>query len=226
MLLRQSRGKAMHISEGILSTQVLIGGGMLTAIGTAIGLKKLDYERIMTVAILVAAFFVASLIHVPVGPGSVHLVLNGLLGVVLGWASFPAILTALLLQAVFFQYGGIVVLGVNTFNMAASAVCCFYLFRPLLRRPRSRALAGFTCGFLSVLLASLLMALSLTFSDSGFMAIAKIVVVGHLPVMVIEGFITMFVITFLAKVQPEILHWSSEQATPPSCGQATPLREE
>ena len=88
----------MHISEGILSAPVLISGGALTVVGTAIGLKRLDYDRIMGVAIMAATFFVAALIHVPLGPGSVHLVLNGLLGVVLGWACFPAILIALLLQ--------------------------------------------------------------------------------------------------------------------------------
>ena len=195
----------MHISEGILSAPVLISGGVLTAAGTAIGLKKLDYDRIMTVSILTATFFVASLIHVPLGPGSVHLVFNGLLGVALGWASFPAILTALLLQAIFFQYGGIVVLGVNTFNMAAPALLCFYLLRPWLARPKSRPLAGFAGGFLSVFLASLLMALALALSDTGFLATAKIIVAAHLPVMIIEGFITMFTVSFLAKVQPDIL---------------------
>ena len=195
----------MHISEGILSVPVLISGGVLTAAGTAIGLKKLDYDRIMTVSILAATFFVASLIHVPLGPGSVHLVLNGLLGVALGWASFPAILTALLLQAIFFQYGGIVVLGVNTFNMAAPALLCFYLLRPWLARPKSRPLAGFAGGFLSVFLASLLMALALALSDTGFLATAKIIVAAHLPVMIIEGFITMFTVSFLARVQPDIL---------------------
>ena len=46
------------------------------------------------------AIFVASLVHVPVGPSSMHLVLNGLLGLLLGWAAFPAILVGLLLQAV------------------------------------------------------------------------------------------------------------------------------
>lgn len=195
----------MHISEGILSAPVLISGVALTAAGTAIGLKKLDYDRIMSVAILAATFFVASLIHVPLGPGSVHLVLNGLLGVVLGWASFPAILTALLLQAIFFQYGGLVVLGVNTFNMAAPALLCFYLLRPWLARPKSRPLAAFAGGFLSVFLASLLMALALALSDTGFLATAKLVVAVHLPVMIIEGFITMFTVSFLARVKPEIL---------------------
>ena len=195
----------MHISEGVLSAPVLISGAALAAAGTTIGLKKLDYDRIMTVSILSAAFFVASLIHVPLGPGSVHLILNGLLGVVLGWASFPAILTALLLQAIFFQFGGLVVLGVNTFNMAAPAVLCYYLLRPWLARPKSRPWAAFAGGFLSVFLATLLVALSLALSDVGFLATAKIVVAAHLPVMVIEGFITMFTVSFLARVQPQIL---------------------
>ena len=81
----------MHISEGVLSAPVLAGGWVLAAAGTAIGLKRLDYDRLMTVAILAAAFFVASLVHVPIGPASVHLILNGLLGVILGFAAFPAI---------------------------------------------------------------------------------------------------------------------------------------
>ena len=195
----------MHISEGVLSAPVLISGGALTAVGTAIGLKRLNYDRIMTVAILSATFFVASLVHVPLGPGSVHLVLNGLLGVVLGWACFPAILTALLLQAVFFQYGGLVVLGVNTFNMAVPAILCFYLLRSWLKHPKLQALAGFAVGFFSVLLSSLLVALALALSDAGFIATAKILLAAHLPIMIIEGCITMFAVSFLARVQPEIL---------------------
>ena len=89
----------MHIAEGVLSPAVLATGYALTAAGTALGLKKLDYDRLMTVAILAATFFVGSLIHVPIGITSAHLILNGLLGVILGWAAFPAILAALALQA-------------------------------------------------------------------------------------------------------------------------------
>jgi len=196
----------MHISEGVLSAPVLISGGVLTAVGTAVGLKKLDYDRIMTVSILAATFFVASLIHVPIGPGSVHLILNGLLGLILGWVCFPAILIALLLQAIFFQFGGLLVLGVNTFTMAAPALLCFYLVRPWLERPGTRAAAGFMAGFFSVFLSALLVAGSLALSDLGFLATAKLIVVANIPVMVIEGFITMFTVAFLARVQPDILN--------------------
>ncbi len=195
----------MHISEGVLSAPVLIGGGVLAAAGTAIGLKRINYDRIMDVAVLSAAFFVASLIHVPLGPGSVHLVLNGLIGLVLGWASFPAIFTALLLQAVFFQYGGIVVLGVNTVTMALPALLCGIFLRPWLTQKKFRHAACFAGGFLAVFLSALLMALALALSDSGFFDIAKLVIAANIPVMIIEGFVTMFIVSFLLRVQPEIL---------------------
>ena len=39
----------MHISEGILSGPVLISGAALAAAGTAVGLKKLDYDRIAAI---------------------------------------------------------------------------------------------------------------------------------------------------------------------------------
>lgn len=130
----------MHIAEGVLSPAVLATGYALTAAGTAIGLKKLDYDRLMTVAILAAAFFVGSLIHVPIGLASAHLILNGLLGVLLGWAAFPAILAALALQALLFQFGGLVVLGVNTFTMAFSGVAAGCIYRGLNRAwPSPRA---------------------------------------------------------------------------------------
>ena len=89
----------MHISEGVLSAPVLVSGGALAAAGTAIGLKKIDYDHLARVGILSATFFVASLVHVPIGPSSVHLIMNGIVGLLLGWAAFPAILVALLLQS-------------------------------------------------------------------------------------------------------------------------------
>lgn len=195
----------MHISEGILSAPILLGGASLTAVGTVIGLKKLDLDRIMEVSMLTATFFVASLIHVPIGPASIHLVLNGLLGIMLGWACFPAILVGLLLQAVFFQYGGLMVLGVNAVNMALPAVLCFYLTRPLLNSEKTRPLAGFIAGSGAILLSAVFMALSLAFTDTGFLATAKITVLANIPIMVIEGFITMFIFSFIGRVHPELL---------------------
>lgn len=194
----------MHISEGVLSLPILATGGVLTAVGTAIGLKKMDYDRIMSVSILGAAFFVASLIHVPIGPSAVHLVLTGLLGLVLGWAAFPAILIGLFLQALFFQYGGLAVLGVNCFNMAAPAVLCGLVCRKFMDSPY-RVVASFIGGGMAVLLAGLLMAVALIGSDQGFVDVATTLLVAHLPVALIEGFLSVFIISFIARVQPDMI---------------------
>ena len=195
----------MHISEGILSPPVLLAGASLAAAGVAYGLKKMDMESIPKVGVLSSAFFVATLIHVPVGPSSIHLVLNGLMGVMLGWAAFPAIMIALALQAMLFQYGGFTTLGVNTVNMAAPAVICYYLFRGAVRSEGAKmaAAAGFACGFVSLTLSILGAAASLLLTQKAFLAPVKVVLVAHLPVMIIEGLVTAFVLAFLKKVRPE-----------------------
>lgn len=197
----------MHISEGVLSAPVLAAGAALTAGGVALGLKKMDYEKIPEVAVLSSAFFVASLIHVPLGPSSVHLVLNGLVGVLLGWMAFPAILVALTLQALLFQFGGFTVLGVNTFNMAAPAVLSYYLFSYLIRRENHFAsvAAEFLAGILGVGGGAFLIAVSLVSTGEEFLNVAKLLLMSHLPVMVIEGIITAFCVIFLKKVKPEVL---------------------
>ena len=196
----------MHISEGVLSGPVLISGGALAAVGTAIGLKKLDYDRIAQAGILSAAFFVASLIHVPIGPANAHLVLNGVVGLLLGWAAFPAILVALVLQAVLFQFGGITALGVNTIIMALPAVFCYFMCSPFLHKKSALALtAAFACGFLSVALSALILALALVFTEENFFEVSAIVIAAHIPVMIIEGLVTAMCVAFLKKVQPSML---------------------
>lgn len=197
----------MHISEGVLSAPVLIGGAALAAVGVAVGLRRLDYERVPRVAVLASAFFVASLIHVPIGPSNVHLVLNGLVGVVLGWAAFPAILIGLLLQAVLFSFGGVTALGVNTLIMGAPALACCLLLGPWLRRSRGpQAFAlGFAAGALGIVGGCVCLAAALVFTGEAFHNVARLTVLAHVPVAVIEGLVTGSVVAFLRQVRPELL---------------------
>ena len=196
----------MHISEGILSGQVLSAGAVIAVAGTGIGLKKIDYDKIVHVAILSSAFFVASLIHINIGPASVHLILNGILGLLLGFAAIPAILTALLLQSVLFQFGGLTALGVNVVIMAVPAVLVHYLFLPLLgKSSKLNFTAGFLAGFFSILFSSLLLGVALWVTDKNFFETSLTIIMTYIPVMIIEGVITGFCVTFLLKVYPEIL---------------------
>ncbi|MDS4041870.1 MAG: cobalt transporter CbiM [Candidatus Competibacter sp.] len=196
-----------HIPDGVLSAPVLVAGAAVSLAGCAYGLRCLEAERIPQVAVLSAVFFVAALVHFPVGPSSVHLILNGLTGIVLGWAAFPAILVALLLQAVLFGFGGLIVLGVNVANMALPAVSCGALFFAVARsghRRRTIVAAGLAGG-LGVVLTALLVALALALSGREFAAAAKLVVFTHVPVAVIEAVFTAAVIGLLLRVKPEFL---------------------
>jgi cobalt/nickel transport system permease protein len=200
----------MHISEGVLSAPVLIAGAALSVTGVTVGLRKMSYDKIPQVAVLSSAFFVASLIHVPVGPSAAHLVLNGLLGIILGTMAFPSIFVALTLQALLFQFGGFTSLGVNTMVMAAPAVIAYLLFSPLSRKSSLSivATAGFLAGVTGIAFGALFIAIALISTGDSFANVAKIIIVTHIPVMVIEGVVTAFCLVFLKKVKPEILEVS------------------
>jgi cobalt/nickel transport system permease protein len=206
--------KAMHISEGILSGPILISGAAIAAGGTAIGLTQLDYDRIVQAGILSAAFFVASMVHVPIGPTNAHLILNGIIGLLLGWAAFPIILTALLLQAILFQFGGITTLGINCLIMALPAVMVHYFFRGLIFKSKAICrLSAFLSGFLAVLLGVILLAAALIFAEENFFETAFLTALIHSPIMVIEGIINIFCIDFLKKVHPVLLPGFDYQET-------------
>jgi cobalt/nickel transport system permease protein len=197
----------LHVPEGVIqSAPVLVTGAVLSGAGTVVGLWRVDHERMPRVGLAAAVFFVASLIHVPVGPSSVHLIMGGLAGLLLGTAAFPAILCGLLLQALFFQYGGLTVLGVNAWNMGAPAVLCGLVLRPLMGKGTVAAgLGGFLAGSISVLLAGLLTAATLVWAGEQFTASALAIIGLHLPVMIVEGLVCMFVSGYLARVKPEML---------------------
>ena len=197
----------MHISEGILSGPVLLGGAILSAVGIGLGLKQINTTDLPKVAILSSGFFVASLIHIPVGPTSAHLLLNGLIGLILGFKAFPAIFVALLFQALLFQFGGLTTLGVNTFNMATPAVLSYYLFRNLLKRKSNTSvfLGGTLGGGLSVLGGVLLTCFALLETEKKFWAVAMTFLTMHLPLAILEALITGFILTYLKKVKPEVL---------------------
>jgi cobalt/nickel transport system permease protein len=117
------------------------------------------------------------------------------------------ILTALLLQGLFFGYGGYTCLGVNTFNMAFPAVLCFLCFSYLVNITARRELLfvfGFLCGFISVALSASLVFLELCLSGPGFKSVSFLVLTSHIPVMFAEGIITGCAAVFIKRVRPDL----------------------
>ncbi len=199
----------MHLSEGVLHTPVLLGGALIAIGGVILGLRRIEPQRLPLTALFAAAFFVAGTIHVPVGIGSVHLILNGMAGLFLGWAVFPAFFIALVLQVLLFSFGGFAVLGVNLCVMAFPALCVHMLFANRLERDHSRRTqiaAGIGAGVIGVGGAALLVSLVLAL-DGGkdYTDLIMLLIISHIPVFVIDSIVSVGVILLLHKMYPAVL---------------------
>lgn len=196
----------MHISEGILPAPVLIAGWGLTGGFLFWSLRKVSGDKLPRLAILSSLFFLISFIHIPVGPTSVHLTLNGLLGLILGLDIFPAIFTALFFQALFFQYGGLTVLGINTLVMALPPFLLVSFFKNFLKNDKKLIkITSFLIGSLSILFSGLLMALILWITNPKFYVLSSVFIATYLPLSIIEGIITVLVVSYFQKIKKEDL---------------------
>lgn len=202
----------MHVVDGVLSAPVLVTGALAATVGVAYGLRAVTSEALPRVGLVGAALFVASLIHVPIGPASVHLVLGGLAGLVLGWAAFPAVFVSLLLQAAFFGHGGVTALGINTLAIALPAVLCHYALRG--QWHRAPFAAGIAAGSLAAAAAAVIVAAALAASGEAFVLAAKLVLISHLPVLAAEALLTGAAVSVLAQVKPDAL--SAPDPSPPA----------
>ena len=190
----------MHISEGVLSTPVIVVSSLTLAPFIINSVRKLNHEDISKVALLSALFFVISTVHLPIGVTSVHFMMLGVIGIMLGWHSFTALLIALLLQALLIGFGGISSLAVNTLNTGIGAMVGFYLFK-ILKNKLPQAVVSFLVGFIPILVAAVGIAVALLFSSGEFLSVAKAALLAHLPLAVVEGVIMVFLFKTLQKYQ-------------------------
>jgi cobalt/nickel transport system permease protein len=143
----------VHISDGLLSLPVLAAGWAITGVLLAASIwwsKRTGNitEEIPRLSVMTSSFFVASLFHIAVGPTSVHLILSGLVGIILGILAYPAIFIGLILQAFLFGHGGVTVLGVNTVIMGVPALVAYGIFNEqsgTVRRSSKRDCCGISC---------------------------------------------------------------------------------
>lgn len=210
----------MHVPEGILPLPVTLAGYVVTAGAAWYCIRQIQKrgdprEHIPKAALLAAAFFSASLIQIPIPPASVHLVLGGLLGVLLGFYAFPAILVALFFQAVMFGHGGLTTLGVNGIILGLPSIFAALFFRmhnPLDNPNNTKtAFFGFISGSFATALSALLFILFLfytipahldaTAEKSAIITLA----LAHIPVILVEGIVTAFIVVFLRQTKPQLL---------------------
>jgi len=196
----------MHISDGVLPFAVTIGGYAASAGLAAWSARRIHSRDLPKVAVVTSAFFVASLVHIPFGPTSAHLLLPGLAGALLGPAAFLAIGLALLLQSLLFQFGGLTALGANALMMGVPAMICGWFFQTFKGSTlRRQAVVGAVAGAMGTVMAAVVLALMLMAGGEDFFGVAKIALAAHVPVIVIEGVVSGLTVGFLARVQPALL---------------------
>ena len=213
----------MHIPDGIVPAQVCIAGYGMTGLLTWFSLRQIDRQgnsaaKVPKAALLTAAFFVASSIYIPIPPASVHLLLNGLLGVILGYFSFPAILIGLFFQALIVGHGGWTTLGVNATMMGLPALLAYHIFQLRFAGRKETAQSRLSIGVFAFLGGAIGLALTaLIFmgivimtvpaefnAGSESKAVMTLMLI-HLPLAVLEGAFTAMLAVFLQRVKPELL---------------------
>lgn len=194
-----------------------IAGGVTWAVLRQIHKTTDPQAEIPKAALLAAAFFVGSSISLPLPPASVHLVLNGLLGALLGWYAWPAILIGLLLQAVLIGHGGLTTLGVDAVMMGVPALIAAQVFRLRLRwgqklpPARSLGIFSFLAGSVGVGLATLIFfaliifTIPSTLDRSTEQNFLMALMVAHIPLIFLEGAFTTLLCFFLLRVKPDLL---------------------
>lgn len=198
----------MHISEGILSGGVLAVGWAGTIAGLSYGFKKTNPDKIIQTALISSAFFLASLVNIRIGPSSTHLTLLAPMGLILGYSVFPAVIVALLLQALLFGFGGLLVLGANAFVMGSASLVTHIIFGRAIRESagRTRVITlSFMAGAFAVVIAAVIAGMFLMMTDANFSGAVKILLTAHIPVAIVEGIVTAFLVMWLKKSAPEFL---------------------
>lgn len=196
----------MHISDGILSSEVVIATSVISLALVAISLKNLKNKNIALISAMSAIFFIASFVHIPLGPTQIHLVLIGVIGILLGSGVFLAIAIALLLQATLLGYGGLSSLGANVIIMALPAFLIYFLTKSGVLNFLNEKIKYFAIGFLSVFFATVFLCLILVLAKQEYLLAAYTIILANIPAMIIEGLVTLFLINYLKKSIPDILN--------------------
>ena len=206
----------LHAPDGFFSLPVAIAGYALAAVFIGIAIRQTNKslnERIVPMMGVMAAFiFAAQMLNFPVAGGtSGHLVGGALAAIVLGpWAAILVMTAVVGLQALLFQDGGLVVLGINLLNMSIVSVLAgygaYWVFRRLGSTFKHLMVGAFIAAWLSIVVSAASTALMLGMSGTTPLALALPAMIGvHMLIGVGEALITVFALSFIRAARPALL---------------------
>lgn len=210
----------MHMADALVSPAVAAVTGAAAVILTAVAARKTKRNQredlIPLMGVMGAFIFAAQMINfsIPGTGSSGHIIGGVLLAAVLGpWSAFITLTSVLIIQCLVFADGGLMALGCNIINMAATSCLIAY---PLVYKP----IANGSTAKWRILLASL--AACVVGLEAGaclvtaetelsgvtalpgrtFLALMSSI---HLAIGIGEGLATAAVLSFIAANRPEML---------------------
>lgn len=202
----------MHIPDGFLSPPVWLSAYAVSAGAVGIAVRRanreLDDVKVPLMGVMGAFVFAAQMINFPIPFGtSGHLVGTVLLMVLLGSQSALLAMTCILIvQCFLFADGGLAALGANILNLAVIPVATgHFLYRALRPGLGWRAAAAITA-WATVVLSSAAAALEGAVSGTWPLQQSLILMCGfHACIGVVEGAITVAVLSFVARVRHDLM---------------------
>ncbi|MDR0471508.1 MAG: energy-coupling factor ABC transporter permease [Nitrososphaerota archaeon] len=212
----------MHLPDGVVSPIVTIIGFLITIIFWVVCFKKvkLSEQQVPMMGLLTALFFAAMMINFPlIGPTTSHLLGGAVIGLILGpFAGLISMSIILVLQALLFGDGGLLVLGVNVLNIGIIGVfipCIVFLALNKLFKPKlglglfgAIFISAFLSDFLSAIAAGAAVGLSSLSPWYGLSVAVPVMALNHSIVGVAEGIVTVILIATLLKLRPDVLEKS------------------
>lgn len=200
----------MHLTDGVLNAPIIAATYAGTAMMLGWSLKDMAEKEIPKISLTTGTFFAVSLISIPVGPSSIHLLMVGIMGVMLGKRAALAFFIGLLLQALLFQHGGITSLGANTLMLAIPALVARQLYLRISFGPLTKGIvAGALATVMTVTLLIMILMISQPLFAQGNLSVVRILIVGHIPLVVIEAVVTGFALQLMTRAKPD---WLQEGA--------------
>jgi cobalt/nickel transport system permease protein len=208
---------ALHAPDGFLSVPVALLMWILTLAIVAIAVGRaghgLDERAVPLMGVSAAFIFAAQMVNFPVAGGTSGHLLGGVLAAILlgPWVGTLVMTSVVMVQALIFQDGGLVVLGANIFNMAiVGTMGGFVLYVMLCRllggEDRARLPAAAMAAWCAVMAGALAMSLQLAASGTSPLAVTLPAMLGvHAFIGLGEVLITVAALTLLGAVRPDLL---------------------
>lgn len=206
----------MHVPDGFLDTKTWVTLDLVSAGAVSYAVKQtsktLEEKSVPIMGVMAAFIFAAQMLNFPVlGGTSGHLLGATLAVVMLGlWPAVLVMTAIFMIQALFFQDGGLLALGANVFNMAiagtAIAWCCYSAIKKLIHGDRGILIGVFVASWTTVVAAAFLTACELAVSGTTPLFIALTSMLGvHAVIGIGEAVITTTIVAFVLKARRDLV---------------------